>query len=115
VAATAVCLTTSGPDVPQALVAALGAAILVGSIAVEPFVARATRFRVPIAVRLQNLPARRSLRDLGPLAVAASMVATTAGLLLSAIGASSWWWAVISLLAVAPVAVLAVLTMRRTK
>jgi CDP-glycerol glycerophosphotransferase (TagB/SpsB family) len=108
VAGTAVCLTTSVPDVPQALGAALAAAILVGSIAVEPFVARATRFRVPIAVRLPNLPAHRSLRDLGPLAVAASMVATTAGLLLSAIGASSWWWAVISLLAVAPVAALAV-------
>ena len=108
VAATAVCLTTSVLDVRQALGAALGAAILVGSIVVEPFVARATRFRVPIAVRLPNLPVRRSLRDLGALAVAASMVATTAGLLLSAIGASSWWWAVISLLAVAPVAVLAV-------
>ena len=88
--------------------AALGAAILVGSIVVEPFVARATRFRVPIAVRLPNLPTRRSLRDLGPLAVAASAVATIAGLLLAALGASSWWWAVISLLAVAPVAVLAV-------
>jgi CDP-glycerol glycerophosphotransferase (TagB/SpsB family) len=108
VAATAVCLTTSVPDLRQAVGATLGAAILVGSIAVEPFVAQATRFRVPIAVRLPNLPVRRSLRDLGPLAVAASTVATMAGLLLSALGASSWWWVVISLLAVAPVAVLAV-------
>ena len=108
VAATAVCLATSVPDVPQAVGAALGAAILVGSIVVEPFVARATRFKVPIAVRLPNLPVRRSLRDLGPLALAASAVATTAGLLLAALGASSWWWVVISLLAVVPVAMLAV-------
>jgi CDP-glycerol glycerophosphotransferase (TagB/SpsB family) len=107
VAATAVCLTTSVPDVRQAVGAALGAAILIGSIVVEPFVARATRFRVPIAVRLPNLPVRRSLRDLGPLAVATSAVATAAGLLLAALGASSWWWVVISLLAVVPVAMLA--------
>ena len=107
-AATAVCLVTSVPGLQQALGAALGAAILVGSIVVEPFVARATRFRVPIAVRLPNLPSRRPLRDLGPLVVAASAVATVAGLLLATVGASSWWWALISVLAVAPVAVLAV-------
>ena len=107
-AATAVCLVTSVPGLQQVLGAALGAAILVGSIAVEPFVARATRFRVPIAVRLPNLPTRRPLRDLGPLAVAASALATVAGLLLAAVDASSWWWALISMLAVAPVAVLAV-------
>jgi CDP-glycerol glycerophosphotransferase (TagB/SpsB family) len=108
IVATAVSLATSVPDVRHALGAALGAAILIGSIVVEPFVARATRYRVPIAARLPNLPVRRSLRDLGPLAVAASAVATTAGLLLAALGASSWWWVVISLLAVVPVAVLAV-------
>ena len=107
-AATAVCLVTSVPGLQQALGAALGAAILVGSIAVEPFVARATRFRVPIAVRLPNLPTPRPLRDLGPLAVAASALATVAGLLLAAVDASSWWWALISMLAVAPVGVLAV-------
>ena len=107
-AATAVCLATSVPGLQQAVGAGLGAAILVGSIAVEPFVARATRFRVPIAVRLPNLPSRRPLRDLGPLAVAASAVATMAGLLLAALSASSWWWVAISLLALAPVAVLAV-------
>ena len=108
VAATALCLASSAPGRQQALGGAVAAAILVGSLAVEPIVARATRFRVPIAVRLANLPTRRSLRDLGPLAVAASAVTTVAGLLLTALGASSWWWAVISLLAVAPVAMLAV-------
>jgi CDP-glycerol glycerophosphotransferase (TagB/SpsB family) len=107
-AATAVCLVTSVPGLQQALGAALGAAILVGSIAAEPFVARATRFRVPIAVRLPNLPTRRPLRDLGPLSVAASALATVAGLLLAAVDASSWWWALICMLAVAPLAVLAV-------
>jgi CDP-glycerol glycerophosphotransferase (TagB/SpsB family) len=108
VAATAVCLVTSVPGLQQALGAALAAAILVGSIVVEPFVARATRFRVPIAVRLPNLPSRRPLRDLGPLAVAASAVATVAGLLLAVLGASPWWWALISVLSAAPVAMLAV-------
>jgi CDP-glycerol glycerophosphotransferase (TagB/SpsB family) len=106
--ATAVCLASSAPSLPQDVGAGLGAAILVGSIAVEPFVARATRFRVPIAVRLPNLPSRRPLRDLGPLAIAASALATLAGLLLAALGASSWWWVAISLLALGPVAVLAV-------
>jgi hypothetical protein len=48
------------------------------------------------------------MRDLGTVAVAASAVGTTAGLLLAALGASSWWWTLISLLAVVPVAVLAV-------
>ena len=105
--ATAVCLATSVPGLQQALGAALGAAILVGSIVVESFVARATRFRVPIAVRLPNLPTRRPLPDLGPLAIAASAVATMAGLLIAALDASSWWWAVISLLSIAPVGVLA--------
>ena len=108
VVATAVCLATSAPGQQQAVAAALGAAILVGSIAFEPFVARATRFRVPIASRLANLPTRRPLPDLGPVSVAASAGATIVGLLLAALAASSWWWAVISLLAVVPVAVLAV-------
>ena len=108
VVATAVCLASSESGRQQAMGAALGAAILVGSIAFEPVVARATRFRVPIATRLPNLPTRQSLPDLGPVSVAASSVATIVGLLLAALGASSWWWAAISLLAVAPVAVLAV-------
>ena len=108
VAATAACLATSTPGRQQALGAALAAAILVGSIAVEPIADRATRFKVPIATRLPNLPTRRPLPDLGLVAVAASAVATIAGLLLAALDASSWWWVVISLVAVAPVAVLAV-------
>jgi CDP-glycerol glycerophosphotransferase (TagB/SpsB family) len=108
VAATAACLATATPGRQQALGAALGAAILVGSIAVEPIADRATRFKVPIAARLPNLPTRRPLPDLGLLAVAASAVATIAGLLLAALDASSWWWVVISLVAVAPLAVLAV-------
>ncbi|HET9303311.1 MAG TPA: CDP-glycerol glycerophosphotransferase family protein [Propionibacteriaceae bacterium] len=106
--ATAVCLATSVPGLQQALGAALGAAMLVGSIVVESFVARAARFRVPIAVRLPNLPTRRPLADLGPLVIAASAVATMAGLLIAALDASSWWWAVISLLSIAPIGVLAV-------
>ena len=106
--ATAVCLASSEPGRQQAMGAALGAAILVGSIAFEPVVARATRFKVPIATRLPNLPTRRPLPDLGPVSVAAGAVATIMGLLLAVLGASSWWWAAISLLAVAPVAVLAV-------
>ena len=99
---------TSVPGLQQAVGAALDAAILVGSIVVEPFVARATRFRVPIAVRLPNLPSRRPLRDLGPLAVAASAVATLAGLLLAALSASSWWWVAFSLCSPVAVSVLAV-------
>jgi CDP-glycerol glycerophosphotransferase (TagB/SpsB family) len=108
VAATAACLATSTPGRHQTLGAALAAAILVGSIAVEPIADRATRFKVPITTRLPNLPTRRPLPDLGPVAVAASAVATISGLLLAALDAPSWWWVVISLVAVAPVAVLAV-------
>jgi len=107
-AATSVCLAAAVPHRAQALGAALGAAILVGSIVVEPIVARATRFKVPVATRLPNLPTRRPMRDLGMVAVAASSAATAVGLLFAAFGASSWWWALISLLAVIPVAVLAV-------
>jgi CDP-glycerol glycerophosphotransferase (TagB/SpsB family) len=107
-AATAVCLAAAVPGRSQALGAALGAAILVGSIVVEPIVARATRFKVPVATRLPNLPTRRPMRDFGPVAVAASAAGTAVGLLLTALGASSWWWTLSSLLAVVPVAVLAV-------
>jgi CDP-glycerol glycerophosphotransferase (TagB/SpsB family) len=107
-AATAVCLATTVPGRPQALGAALGAAILIGSVVVEPFVARTTRFKVPVASQLPNLPTRRPLPDLGPLSVAASAVATLLGLLLAAVDASSWWWAAICVLGAAPVAVLAV-------
>jgi len=108
VVAAAVCLATSVPDRGQAFGAALAAAILIGSIVVEPFVARSTRFKVPVATKLPNLPTRRPLPDLGPLSVAASAAAALAGLLLTALGASSWWWVAISVLAVVPVAVLAI-------
>ena len=64
--------------------------------------------RCPSLLGCRTLPTRRPSRDLGPVAVAASAVGTTAGLLLAALGASSWWWTLISLLAVVPVAVLAV-------
>ncbi len=107
-AATTVCLAVAVPGRSQALGAALGTAILVGSIVVEPIVARATRFKVPIATQLPNLPTRRPMRDLGPVSVAASLAATAVGLLLAALSAASWWWALIGLLAVVPVAVLAV-------
>ena len=106
--AAAVCLAASTASLQQAVGAALGAAILVGTLVIEPFVARAARFKVPVATRLPNLPTRRPLRDLGAVSVAASAVATIIGLLLAALGASAWWWVVVSLLAVAPVAVQAV-------
>jgi CDP-glycerol glycerophosphotransferase (TagB/SpsB family) len=108
VAATAVGLATSVPGRPQALGAALGAAILIGSIVIEPFVARSTKFSVPVVTQLPNLPTRRALPDLGPLAVAASAAATLVGLLLVVLGASAWWWAIISMVGVAPAAILAV-------
>src|SRR5215211_1025904 len=108
VVAAAVCLATSVPDRGQAFGATLAAAILIGSIVVEPFVARSTRFKVPVATKLPNLPTRRPLPDLGPLSVAASAASALAGLLLTALGAPSWWWVAISVLAVVPVAVLAI-------
>ncbi len=72
-------------------------------IAVEPFVARAARFAVPVAARLPGVTTRRSLPDLGVPAVATSLVATAAGLLLAAIGASAWWWPLLGVLAVVPI------------
>jgi CDP-glycerol glycerophosphotransferase (TagB/SpsB family) len=105
VSAAAVCLAGSALGRAQAVGAALGAAVLIGSIVIEPFVGRAARFKVPVATRLPNLPTRRPRRDLGAISVAASAAATTMGLLLAALGASSWWWVIISLVAVVPVAV----------
>ena len=97
-AATAVCLGALAPGRPRALGAALGAAILVGSIVVEPFVGRAARFKVPVAIRLPNRadPTRDARSRPGRVGV--STVATAVGLLF-ALGASPWWWAFISLLA----------------
>ena len=106
--ATAVCLTMSRDGVGQALGAALAASVLVGSIVVEPFVARAARFKVPLAVRLPGLPTRRERRDLGWLAVICSVGATAVGLLGSVLGAPAWLWAVVAVVAVLPVLVAAI-------
>ena len=108
---TAVALATragAGSSTGQVLGAVLAGAVLVGSLVGEPFVARAVRFKIPVAVRLPGLPAVPTYRDLGPQAVVASLVATALGLLLAALDASSWWWLAIALVAVVPVGVLAV-------
>ena len=79
VSAAAVCLEGSTPGLVQAVGAALGAAVLIGSIVIEPFVGRAARFKVPVATRLPNLPTRRPRRDLGAISVAAGAAAPTRG------------------------------------
>jgi CDP-glycerol glycerophosphotransferase (TagB/SpsB family) len=106
---TAVALgTTSTSTRSQVLGAGLGAAVLVGSLVAEPFVARAVRFQVPVAAGLPGLPPPPAPRDLGPQAVLASCVAAGLGLLLAWSQASAWWWLLAGLVAVTPVAVLTV-------
>jgi len=90
------------------LVAGVAAAALIGALVAEPYVARAVRFQVPVAVRLPGLPAAPPVPDRGPQAVAASLVAVAAGLLVALLGASPWWWLLICLLAVVPLGLLAV-------
>ena len=108
VAATGVCLAPPGTESDSSLVATLGAAILVGAIVVEPFVARSVRYTVPVAVRLPGVPVPRTRRDLGPLTVVLSIGAGALGLLVGLLGVSPWWWVIISGLAVLPLLVLTV-------
>ena len=63
--ATAVCMTIIWPRSRMPSAPPLAASVLVGSIVMEPFVARAVRFKVPLAVRLPGLPNPREQRDLG--------------------------------------------------
>jgi len=111
VAGTAVALVhlgaRAGDTRSQALGAVLAAAVLIGSLVSEPFVARAVRFRPPVAT-LPGLPQPPRFRDLGPHSVVASVAATAAGLLLAWAGASAWWWLPVALVAVLPVGVLTV-------
>ncbi len=107
--AAAVALVSLGPGAAsQAVGAGLGASVLVGSLVAEPFVARAVRFRVPVASGLPGLPPPPAPRDLGAPAVVASCGAAAVGLLLAWVQVSAWWWLPVCLLAVAPVAVLAI-------
>lgn len=110
VAGTAVALARGGDDGPAGpeLAAGLGAAVLVGSLACEPLLARAAQFQVPVAVRLPGLPAVPRYRNLGPYAVVTSLLATGAGLLLVALKASAWWWLPVVVLAVLPTGLIAV-------
>ncbi len=105
--AAAIALAESGRTSSSGLVAGIAAAILIGSIAIEPYVARATRFTVPLAARLPGISDRRSLPPIATPAVAASLVGTAAGPVLAAGGASPWWWVLAAALAVIPMAVLA--------
>src|SRR6478672_314676 len=61
---TTVCVAAAGSTTGGALVATLAAAVLIGSLVLEPFVARAVRLGVPVAARLPGVPVRRSLPDL---------------------------------------------------
>ncbi len=99
---TGVALGALGSSVTEAVLAALATAILVGCLAGEPFVARAERFRVPVASGLPGVPVVREQADLGPTAVVASLVATGLGLLVGAFGLSSVWWVVLAVVGVSP-------------
>ena len=78
--AVGICLAGPSPELTTAVAAALGAAILVGAIAVEQFVARSARFECPIAVGLPDLPVPPRRRNLAPLAVVVGLLADGRGL-----------------------------------
>ena len=105
---TAVCLTIADGSLAHALGAALAASVLVGSIVMEPFVSRAARFKVPLAVRLPGLPTPRERRDLGWLTVIFSIGATFVGLLTAVLGVTAWLWLAVAIVAVLPVLIAAV-------
>ncbi|MCW2812137.1 MAG: CDP-Glycerol:Poly(Glycerophosphate) glycerophosphotransferase, partial [Friedmanniella sp.] len=66
--ATGVALGSLSPGAVNATLATLATAVLVGCLAGEPFVARAERFRVPVASGLPGVPPVREQSDLGPTA-----------------------------------------------
>ncbi|WP_375432129.1 CDP-glycerol glycerophosphotransferase family protein [uncultured Friedmanniella sp.] len=86
------------------VVGILAAAIVGGSLVAEEYIGRSARFRVPV---VSGLPGTESPpppnRDLGPLAVLASVAATLAGVALAWARASPWWWVALAVVAVLPI------------
>ncbi|SDS65974.1 CDP-glycerol glycerophosphotransferase, TagB/SpsB family [Friedmanniella luteola] len=96
-------------DGPAEVVAAVaGAGVLLGCLTVEPVLARAARFTVPLAVRLPGLPAAPTSPPVGPLAVVTASVAVAAGVVVALLGLSPWWWLGCTVAAAVPFVVLAV-------
>ena len=89
-----------------AVAAVLATGVLLGCLTVEPVLARASRFTVPVAARLPGVPEAPTSPRLGPLAVVASSAAVVAGVLVALLGLSPWWWLGCAALAALPFAVL---------
>ncbi|HET9649457.1 MAG TPA: CDP-glycerol glycerophosphotransferase family protein [Microlunatus sp.] len=97
----------------QASATALAAFMGLGALVVEPLVARATRYTVPVAAHLPGVAEPTGEPDLGPVAVIAGLTASGVGAVLLSLGVSAWWWLVVVVAAVLPLGALVALTARR--
>ncbi|HEX8507967.1 MAG TPA: CDP-glycerol glycerophosphotransferase family protein, partial [Propionibacteriaceae bacterium] len=95
-------------DLTQVLGAALGAALLVGGVAGEPYLRRAARFNPPVVANLPGVPSPPHAKSLRGWLVATSLTATIVGVVVAVLGASTWWWVAAAALALVLPAVVAV-------
>ncbi|GAA1430836.1 hypothetical protein GCM10009616_16460 [Microlunatus lacustris] len=100
-------LALRAPGTAGEVTALAATGVLLGCLTLEPVLARAARFTVPVAVRLPGLPPAPTSPPLGPTAVVGASVAVAAGVLVALLGWSPWWWLGCALLAAVPYAVLA--------
>jgi CDP-glycerol glycerophosphotransferase (TagB/SpsB family) len=107
-AGTAVALHTS--DVGRAAVLPTGLAVLLlsGLIAAEPLLGRVAGFQVPVVAHLPGIRRAQPSPDLSTAVVGAGLVASAIGLVLAAVGGSSWIWLGVCLAAAVPAAAVAV-------
>ena len=107
-AGAAVALYTA--DVGRAAVLPTGLAVLLlsGVIAAEPLLGRVASFQVPVVAHLPGVRRAQPAQDLSTAVVGAGLVASATGLVLAAVGGSSWIWVGVCLVAAVPAAVVAV-------
>ena len=86
----------------------LGILVLGSVIAAEPLLGRVAGFQVPVVAHLAGVRSPKPAHDLSMAVVGAGLVASATGLVLAAVGGSSWIWLAACLLAAVPAAVVAI-------
>ena len=113
VVAVATGFTLTAAGAAESAAAALASFIALCCLAIEPLVARASRFRPPLAAHLPGVSEPGVDRDPGPSAVIAGLLASAVGAVLLMTETSAWWWVAVEVLAAVPLGLVVLLAARR--